>query len=595
MKKFFLSVLSSFTGTWLALCLFGIVAVIVSIAMLINIGSSSLSSGIVSTSDNSLLVLDLQGEIIEYTNNQAPDVMTVINGDFEQPKSLKDLINGIKCGAEDDNVKAMYIDCGVVSAAPATLNSLREAIVDFKSKGKKVYAYGETMTQGAYFVATVADSLFMNPHGTLQLSGLGGHTPYFKSLLDKFGIEFQVVKVGTYKSAVEPYILEHMSEPARAQLDTLYNAMWSKIKGEIAVSRKIQSQEIDSLINNEFILCQKMNVALDNGLIDGLLYRHEMDSRLADMMGVDKADKIEKVNPIDLASNNISKSDQPHIAVVYACGGIDDGDSSGIVSTDLVPLIFELKDNENVEGLILRVNSPGGSAYGSEQIWEALEQFKKTGKPFVVSMGDYAASGGYYISCGAESIFADPLTVTGSIGIFGLILNGHELITNKLGVNFELVATNPQAMFPNLVSPLTTEQYNAMQRMVENGYDLFTQRVADGRGLSQDYVKQIGEGRVWSAEKALEIGLVDRIGTLEAAIKYMADKLSYGDSPNVVTYPDAKDSFWTYMAMLENGNAAQLAQKLGLRSQEEAMLMQLRWLIQRPMIQARMADMYIKL
>jgi len=320
-----------------------------------------------------------------------------------------------------------------------------------------------------------------------------------------------------------------------------------------------------------------------------------MDSRLADMMGVDKADKIEKVNPIDLASNNISKSDQPHIAVVYACGGIDDGDSSGIVSTDLVPLIFELKDNENVEGLILRVNSPGGSAYGSEQIWEALEQFKKTGKPFVVSMGDYAASGGYYISCGAESIFADPLTVTGSIGIFGLIPNAYELITNKLGVNFELVATNPQAMFPNLVSPLTTEQYNAMQRMVENGYDLFTQRVADGRGLSQDYVKQIGEGRVWSAEKALEIGLVDRIGTLEAAIKYMADKLSYGDSPNVVTYPDAKDSFWTYMAMLENGNAAQLAQKLGLRSHEEAMLMQLRWLIQRPMIQARMAGMYIKL
>ena len=595
MKKFFLSVLSSFTGTWLALCLFGIVAVIVSIAMLINIGSSSFSSGIVSTSDNSLLVLDLQGEIIEYTNDQAPDVMTVLNGDFEQPKSLKDLINGIKCGADDDNVKAMYIDCGVVSAAPATLNSLREAIVDFKSKGKKVYAYGETMTQGAYYVATVADSLFMNPHGTLQLSGLGGHTPYFKKLLDKFGIEFQVVKVGTYKSAVEPYILEHMSEPARAQLDTLYNAMWSKIKGEIAASRKIHSQEIDSLINNEFILCRKLNVALDNGLVDGLLYRHEMDSRLAEMMGVEKADNIEKVDPINLASSNISKANQPHIAVVYACGGIDDGDASGIVSTDLVPLIFDLKDNENVEGLILRVNSPGGSAYGSEQIWEALEQFKKTGKPFIVSMGDYAASGGYYISCGADSIFADPLTVTGSIGIFGLIPNGHELLTDKLGVNFELVATNPQAMFPNLMSPLTTEQYNAMQRMVEDGYDLFTQRVADGRGLSQDYVKQIGEGRVWSAEKALEIGLVDRIGTLDATIKYMAQKLSYGDTPNVVAYPDAKDSFWTYMAMLENGNAAQLAQKLGLRSQEEAMLMQLRWLIQRPMIQARMADMIIKL
>jgi protease-4 len=386
-----------------------------------------------------------------------------------------------------------------------------------------------------------------------------------------------------------------MSEPARAQLDTLYNAMWSKIKGEIAASRKIHSQEIDSLINNEFILCQKLNVALDNGLIDGLLYRHEMDSRLAEMMGVEKADNIEKVDPINLASSNISKANQPHIAVVYACGGIDDGDASGIVSTDLVPLIFDLKDNENVEGLILRVNSPGGSAYGSEQIWEALEQFKKTGKPFIVSMGNYAASGGYYISCGADSIFADPLTVTGSIGIFGLIPNGHELLTDKLGVNFELVATNPQAMFPNLMSPLTTEQYNAMQRMVEDGYDLFTQRVADGRGLSQDYVKQIGEGRVWSAEKALEIGLVDRIGTLDAAIKYMAQKLSYGDTPNVVAYPDAKDSFWTYMAMLENGNAAQLAQKLGLRSQEEAMLMQLRWLIQRPMIQARMADMVIKL
>ena len=595
MKKFFLSVLSSFTGTWLAICLFGIVAVIVFVALMINIGVSSSKSNSISFSDNGLLVLDLNGEIIERETSEAPDLMTIANGDFSKPKSLTAILDGIKAAKDNDNVKAMYIDCGVISAELAILDEIRTAVTDFKSSGKKIYAYAENMSQSSYYVASVADSIFMNPYGQFMLMGIGGYTPYFKDLLDKFDVKFQVVKVGTYKSAVEPFILSEMSQPAKAQLDTLYGALWNKIKTDISLSRKIQSEKIDSFINRDYITCQKMDFVLKNKLVDGLCYRHEMDNRLAKIMGVDKASEIEKVTPEELAMTQVANNNTSHIAVVYAVGAIDDGNSTGIVSKDIVPLILSLKDDKNVEGLVLRVNSPGGSAYGSEQIWEALEQFKKAGKPFVVSMGDYAASGGYYISCGADKIFADPLTITGSIGIFGLIPDVSGLLNNKLGVNFQLVSTNPEGYYPSLVKPLTANQYAAMQRMVEDGYDLFTKRVAEGRKMSQDRVKQIGEGRVWSAEKAKEIGLVDELGTLNDAVMYLSKELSMGDDVNVVRYPEISNSIWSYITLLENENSAKLVQQYGLKNYDELLVMQLKMLIERPQIQARMADMYIKL
>ena len=595
MKKFFLSVLSSFTGTWLAMCLFGIVAIIVFVAIMINIGVSSSKSNSISFSENGLLVLNLDGEIIERETSEAPDFMTIANGNFTKPKSLTTIVEGIKAAKDNDKIKAMYIECGVISAELATLNEIRNAVTDFKSSGKKIYAYAEIMSQSAYYVASAADSIFMNPYGQFELMGIGGYTPYFKNLLDKFDVKFQVVKVGTYKSAVEPYILSEMSQPAKAQLDTLYGSLWNKIKYDISSSRKIQAENIDRFINRDYITTQKMNFVLENKLVDGLYYRHEMDDYLASLMGVDNASMIERVTPEELAMTTIENSNKSHIAVVYAVGGIDDGNSTGIVSKDLVPLIYSLKDNENVKGLVLRVNSPGGSAYGSEQIWEALEQFKNAGKPFVVSMGDYAASGGYYISCGADKIFADPLTITGSIGIFGLIPDMSGLLKDKLGVNFQLVSTNPEGYYPSLVKPLTAAQYSAMQRMVEDGYDLFTKRVAEGRNMTQDRVKQIGEGRVWSADKAKEIGLVDELGTLNNAIDYLAQKLSMGDDINVVKYPEVANSLWTYMTLLENENASKFVQQYGLKNYEEFLIMQVKMLIERPRIQARMADMYIKL
>lgn len=597
MKKFFLSVLSSFTGTWLALCLFGVVAFIVIIALLVSAGANSIKSNNVSLSDNGLLVLELSGEIIERESGETPDIMTIANGDFSKPKTLTSIVNGLEAAADNEKIKALYVDCGVVSAAPATLNSIREAIVDFRKSGKKVFAYGENMSQSAYYVASAADSVFVNPYGNFILMGIGGYTPYFKGLLDKFGVEFQVVKVGTYKSAVEPYILEQMSQPARAQLDTLYGVMWNRIKDEIALSRNIKADQIDTFINSDYISCQKMEFVHKNKLVDGLCYRHQMNDKLAQFMGVDKAEDIEKVSTEELASITTSNPMEEHIAVVYASGGIDDGSSSGIVSADLVPLIFSLKEDENVKGLILRVNSPGGSAYGSEQIWEALEEFKKSGKPFVVSMGDYAASGGYYISSGADKIFADPLTITGSIGIFGLIPNINGLLKDKLGVNFELVSTNPQGMFPSMVMPLTSDQYSALQTMVENGYDLFTSRVAQGRNMSQSEVKAIGEGRVWSALTAKEIGLVDEIGTLKDAIADVSKRISWDADadPNIVAYPERQNTFWSYMAMFEEGNPATIAKKLGLNNSDELFIMQLQALLNRPTLQARMADMIIKL
>lgn len=592
MKKFFSGVLSSFVGAWIAIVLFGVVAVLVIIALVGGLAAGSVNDG-PSLEKHTLLVLNLDGEITEIDSDEVPDVMTLAQGNLPKTLSLKTIVDALDNAAENDNIDALYINCDGVSASPATLNAIRQAVLRFKDSGKKIYAYADAMYQGDYFIACAADSVFVNPYGNFTLIGIGGYTPFYKTLLDKIGVEYQVVKVGTYKSAVEPYILTSMSEPARAQLDTLYGSIWNCVKQEISQSRRIGTPIIDSLINKEFISTKSMKFVLSTKLIDGLCYRHEFEEKLAKYFDEEKYSDVNSLTITEFSELNVpefSKSSN-EIAVLYACGGIDDGESEGIQSEKLVPQILELADDKNVKGLVLRVNSPGGSAFGSEQIWEALEVFKKTGKPFIVSMGDYAASGGYYISCGADHIYADQLTITGSIGIFGLIPNIKGLFEDKLGINMELVATNPEGVI-SIYEPMTPTQAAAMQKMVEDGYDLFTKRCADGRGMSQDEIKRMGEGRVWDAGTALRIGLVDEIGSLQDAIALAAKKSDLEDY-SVVIYPEADDSFWKYMKMLESDMSALLQGKLIPQSANELLIEQGRRILSRQPVQARMQDMII--
>lgn len=553
MKKFFLNALSSFVGAWVAIVVAGVVAVLLVVAIV----SKLMGGGFEDIKDNSVLELKLSGTIVERDDESSISVFSLMAEDFGNTLSLETALKAIEEAKTNDKIKAIYLDCGPLSAAPATLESLRAALIDFKSTGKKVYAYADYMTQGAYYVASVANEISLNPAGGVSFSGLGGQTLFYKNFFDKIGLQFQAVRVGKGKAAIEPYTADTMSNVAREQNMTLISTLWGQIRHDISKSREAVSPELmDSLINVEYISQKPAQYVLDNKIVDRLEYRHTFEERLAKAVG--QGDKLEnRVSPMQLASvaATTSAEDENQVAVLYACGGIDDMmGGGGINSEKLVSDILSLKEDDNVKALVLRVNSPGGSAFGSEQIWEALATFKKSGKPFIVSMGDYAASGGYYISAGADRIFANPLCVTGSIGIFGLIPNIQGLM-DKLGVNPVTVATNPAGQFPNLFNALDEKQYAAMQEMVENGYALFVKRCAEGRDISEDKIKEIADGRPLPAALALKYGLVDELGNLDAAVKYAAKKAKLSDNYSVVTYPATDMTIAQLMAGFKSGTS----------------------------------------
>lgn len=552
LKKFFLNTLSSFVGAWIALVLFGIVAVLVGIGIVAKIGISAVTDSSAKVSKGSVLVIELSGELQETETPSEFDYFSLAGGRIEKTQTLAGLKRALAAAKENKNVEALYIKCKGVMASPATLNALREAVADFKESGKKVIAYGDGYGLGDYYVASVADEIFLNPGGAVAIKGLGGMTLFYKGLLDKLGVDVQVIKVGTYKSAVEPFIHTQMSEPARAQLDTLYGNMWAYMTDRICADREsLTPSYIDSLVSKVLIFTANARVCVNSGLVDRLEYERSMDSIIASAIGKDK-DKLNFVSPSLLDSQEIMASAfdaKEQIAVLYATGEIVDGGGKSTINFEkFVPIITDLADNDNVKGLVLRVNSPGGSAFGSEQIGEALDYFQSKGKPLAVSMGDFAASGGYWISAGADRIFADPLTITGSIGIFGLIPNLEGLM-QKLGLNAEFVSTNPEADFPNIVYPMNPVQLDAMQKMVEEGYDKFVGRVAKGRHLTDATVRRIGEGRVWDAQKAVAIGLVDQLGDMQDAIEWVADKAgvkNYG----LPVYPQIENTVWDFLPQL---------------------------------------------
>ena len=547
LKKFFLNTLSSFVGAWIALVLFGVVGVIVAVGLVAGMHGTD---EVASVKKHSILTLELSGSIVESETPSSINYTALMSGGIEKPQTLNVIVEGLKEGADNKNIDALYIKCGAALASPATFNAIREAVKEFKKTGKKVYAYGDVYTLGTYYVASVSDKIFLNPYGEIAIQGLGSTSMYLKGLFDKLGVEFQVVKVGTFKSAVEPYISTQMSEPARAQLDTLFSTMWDFMKDGICDNRKkLSGSEIDSLVNNG-LMFSTAEFAAESGFVDEVVYERVMDERLAKLIDVDKK-KLNFVSPSTLIGQlpwTDAYSSKNNIAVLYATGEIVDGASTGINYQKLVPIITQLADDDKIKGLVLRVNSPGGSAFGSDQIGEALDYFQSKKKPLAVSMGDYAASGGYWISCGADRIFADPLTITGSIGIFGLIPNVKGLSV-KLGINPQSVSTNPAADFPTLFTPMDEKQLSIMQKYVETGYDRFIKRVATGRKMTEAKVRQIAEGRVWNAMKAKEIGLVDELGSLKDAIEWTAKKADIYSKYDVSVYPVYEPSFWDVISM----------------------------------------------
>lgn len=525
MKKFVLIVCGSFVGVWLALTAFFFTTLIFSIAM---IGMSNNSQGNTKVKDNSILHIDLSGEITERASANDMDFVALMQGNDIKSSGLNTMVTAIKNAAVNEKIDGIYIECNGVAAAPATLMALRNAITTFKSSGKFVYAYAhQGYSQGDYYVASVADSLFLNPVGAVDVHGLVSATMYPKKLLDKIGVEMQVVRVGTFKSAVEPYMVEQMSDANRMQQEVYLGNIWKSMADSMAVSRKMKFDDFNRLADSVMVTMAADSLVKYN-IVDKLCYRNEMDDRLKSATGLNKEDDLRLVSPDALVGNLDAEQDCDNkIAVLYAVGEIDGatsmmGGSDGINSDEIVEAVRDLIDDDDVKALVLRVNSPGGSAFGSEQMWKALDDFKKCGKPFVVSMGDYAASGGYYISCGADRIFAEPTTITGSIGIFGVIPCTQQLFEEKLGINTYIVKTNENADLSVSSKRLSPVQQAAMQNMVNSGYDLFTKHCADGRHVTQDSIKVIAEGRVWDGVSALKIGLVDELGGLDAAVKYAA-------------------------------------------------------------------------
>ena len=545
LKRFLISLLGSLAAFWLS-----IIIVIAGLLMIIG----SLFSDVASSKEvkkNSILYINLGPNMPEREGNVSfQDILeSTVPGE-----SLENILNSIRIAANDKKIKGIFLDCNATDLGVASLEEIAEAIRKFKkeSQDKFVIAYGDVLYEGAYLVAAEADKIYLNPVGSLDIHGMGAVVPFFKNLLDKVGVEMQIVKVGTYKSAVEPFILTGMSEASKEQTLAYADSVWSNYRKSVADARGI-SPEVPNMWADSMIATWSPKKVLENKAVTDIAYRREVEKQLRELTNTKDEDPLRFVTPSDYIAAGINLGDilkasdlDSHIAVYYAFGDIVDGGNEGIVGPAVVSDILALADDEKVAGLVLRVNSGGGSAFASEQIWEALEYFKSKDKPFYVSMGDYAASGGYYISCGADSIFADPSTLTGSIGIFGMIPNVEKL-TDKIGVNFDILATNPKGLTTTPWKPMTEFQKGMLQKRIEELYELFVTRVAEGRRMPADSVKVIGEGRIWVGSQALKIGLVDRLTGLEGTIGSMCDKLGYSRA-EVKAYPDINIDFWTTFA-----------------------------------------------
>lgn len=505
-------------ATVCGLVLTGVVFTILGIISLAGIVASSSGTETV-VKDRSVFVLELKGNVVE--RYQENPLMQFLGEDYTT-YGLDDILTSIRKAKENDKIKGIYIDAGAFACQTASMQAIRNALVDFKKSGKFIVAYAGTYSQGTYYIASVADKVIANPSGSIGWHGLAAQTMFLKGLLDKVGVEMQVFRVGTYKSAVEPYIATEMSPANREQTQAFIGSIWQQILNEVSESRKIPADSLNALASRNMDL-QPAELYLSTGLADTLMYKDEVLAYLKQLTDCKEDDKLNTLSLEDMINvkRNVPKDKSGNIvAVYYAYGEIDGSESNdgeGINSEKVIKDLRKLREDESVKAVVLRVNSPGGSAYGSEQIWREVSLLKQE-KPVVVSMGDYAASGGYYISCAADWIVAEPTTLTGSIGIFGLVPNAEGLLKDKLGLNFDVVKTNELADLGNLTRPFNEEERTLMQNMVNKGYELFTKRCADGRKMDIEDIKKIAEGRVWTGEMAKDLKLVDELGGLDKAV-----------------------------------------------------------------------------
>ena len=475
--------------------------------------------------DNSVLVLDLNGVMQERSED---DFYGFLTGGEMSSLGLDDLTEAVEKAKADDNVKGIYIEAGMFAPdGPASVQALRDKLVDFKKSGKWIVAYGDQYTQSAYWLCSVADKVIVNPEGMVDWHGLCTETMYFKDLMAKFGVKMQIAKVGKFKSAVEPYFADKMSDANREQISVYLNGIWGNIVNDVAQSRKLDSKTLNAYADS-LVTFASADELLKLKLVDQVAYYDEVRADIKKRLDLDEDDNISQVSVKQMcAQPNKNKADD-RIAVYYAYGDIvsdtQGGMSEGasICSANMVPDLEALMNDDDVKAVVLRVNSPGGSAYASEQIWRAVTRLKAK-KPVVVSMGTYAASGGYYISCAANYIYAEPTTLTGSIGIFGMFPDVSGLLTDKLGLKFDQVKTNKYSNFGTSSRPFNEEEMQYLTNMIDRGYKTFTKRVSDGRKIPVERVYEIAEGRVWLGQDALKIKLVDGIGGIDQAVAKAAE------------------------------------------------------------------------
>ena len=540
MKEFFKYVLATVTG----IILIGIIMGILAVISLVGLAASSAST--TNVEDNSVFVLTLSGTLDE---RAAEDPLATLTGEVSENIGLDKLLNAIKKAKDKEEIKGIYIEAGLFSSdTPASTHAIREALLDFKKSGKWIVAYADTYEQSTYYICSVADKIFLNPDGMIDWHGLAS-TPYFvKDLLAKFGVKYQLCKVGKYKSAPEMMTADGMSEPNREQVTAYINGIWEVMLKDVSDSRKIPVDSLNAYADR-FVALAEPEDYVKMKMVDKLIYTDEVKGEVKKMLKIDEKDDINQLTLADMEGVKGKKNEGEQIAVYYAYGEIVDSETGSVMDTEhnivantVCKDLEKLMNDDNVKAVVLRVNSPGGSAYASEQIWRAVTNLKAK-KPVVVSMGGYAASGGYYISCAANYIVSEPTTITGSIGIFGMFPDFSGLLTEKLGVKFDEVKTNKHAAFGTVARPFNAEEMALLEQYIGRGYNLFRKRVADGRQQSIEQIEEIAQGRVWLGNDALKIKLVDEIGGLDKAIAKAAS-LAKVSQYHATSYPE-EQSWWS--------------------------------------------------
>ena len=564
--KFYKVVIAAFIGTLIALLITFFVKVSFFSSLIKSISKDTEMATTVKP--NSVLYMKLDYEIADRTSENEFAGIDFNTLESKDVTGLNQILNNIENAKTDANIKGIYLELSSIPTSTATLQEIRNKLIEFKESGKFVVTYGENYSQSAYYLATAADKIYLNPEGMVDLHGMASQVMFYKHLLEKLDVEMQIVRGpnNRFKSAVEPYFLDKMSDANREQMDKLLGSVWGEILASISQSRNISVEQLNQIADQmeTFSDAQK---AMEYNLVDGLMYKDEMLAELKSLTG--SKGKINAVPNAKYAdSYTLDNKSANEIAIIYAEGQIFDGkgQEGNIYSENLSKTIRKAREDENVKAIVLRVNSPGGSAVASAIIGHELDLAKEV-KPVIVSMGNYAASGGYWISANGDYIFADPTTLTGSIGVFGTFPNLKGLLNDKIGLTFDVAKTNENADFGTFTEPLTEFQYAKLQQMVVKTYDEFTGRVAEGRGLRQSYVDSIGQGRVWSGIDAIEIGLVDQLGDMEDAIAYAAQKAGIANDYKVVEMPKQKDFMTRFTEQLNGGNNdldAVMRQKLGI-------------------------------